>query len=65
MVEIRKNKREENLLKKRQVLPSSQPLSTGAPIPTSTVEKKVSSHFPIRFWIHFTIFVTVTSDAYD
>ncbi|CAH1451850.1 unnamed protein product [Lactuca virosa] len=43
MVEIRKNKREENLLKKRQVLPSSQPLSTGAPVPTSTVEKKLES----------------------
>lgn len=46
MVEIRKNKREENLLKKRQVQPSSQPLSTGAPIQTATIEKKVS--FPFR-----------------
>ncbi|KAI3792151.1 hypothetical protein L2E82_06021 [Cichorium intybus] len=43
MVEIRKNKREESLLKKRQVLSSSQPLSTGAPVPTSTVEKKLES----------------------
>lgn len=42
MVEIRKNKREENLLKKRQVVPSSQPLSAGgAPVPIATVEKKV------------------------
>ncbi|KAI3750679.1 hypothetical protein L2E82_21415 [Cichorium intybus] len=40
MVEIRKNKREESLLKKRQVPSSSQPLSTGAPVPTCTVEKK-------------------------
>ncbi|KAI3822363.1 hypothetical protein L1987_09952 [Smallanthus sonchifolius] len=43
MVEIRKNKREENLLKKRQVVPSAQPLSAGAPVPTSTVEKKLES----------------------
>ncbi|KAL8245032.1 hypothetical protein R6Q59_011290 [Mikania micrantha] len=43
MVEIRKNKREENLLKKRQVLPSSQPLITGAPVTSSTVEKKLES----------------------
>ncbi|XP_024985548.1 importin subunit alpha-2-like isoform X1 [Cynara cardunculus var. scolymus] len=43
MVEIRKNKREENLLKKRQVLPSSQLLSGGAPVPTSTIEKKLES----------------------
>ncbi|KAL4579286.1 hypothetical protein LXL04_015427 [Taraxacum kok-saghyz] len=43
MVEIRKNKREENLLKKRQVVPSSQPLSTGAPIQTATTEKKLES----------------------
>ncbi|XP_023765658.1 importin subunit alpha-1a [Lactuca sativa] len=43
MVEIRKNKREENLLKKRQVQPSSQPLSTGAPIQTATIEKKLES----------------------
>ncbi|MFS8004240.1 putative importin-alpha, importin-beta-binding domain-containing protein [Helianthus anomalus] len=42
MVEIRKNKREENLLKKRQVLPSAQPVSAGAPVTTSaTVEKKL------------------------
>ncbi|KAI7739892.1 hypothetical protein M8C21_026816, partial [Ambrosia artemisiifolia] len=39
MVEIRKNKREENLLKKRQLLTSSQPL----PVQTSTVEKKLES----------------------
>lgn len=44
MVEIRKNKREENLLKKRQVLSSSQPLS-GAPVIASTVEKKVDLLF--------------------
>ncbi|XP_023766803.1 importin subunit alpha-2 [Lactuca sativa] len=43
MVEIRKNKREENLLKKRQVLSSSQPLSSGVPVQTSTVEKKLES----------------------
>ncbi|KAJ0687595.1 putative importin-alpha, importin-beta-binding domain, armadillo-like helical [Helianthus annuus] len=40
MVEIRKNKREENLLKKRQLLSSSQPLGTGVPVQASTVEKK-------------------------
>lgn len=40
MVEIRKNKREENLLKKRQVLPSQQFPTT---IQTSTVEKKLES----------------------
>ncbi|KAL8226992.1 hypothetical protein R6Q57_016824 [Mikania cordata] len=43
MVEIRKNKREENLLKKRQVLPASQPLAAGAPVPTATIEKKLES----------------------
>ncbi|GJZ03523.1 importin subunit alpha-2-like protein [Tanacetum coccineum] len=44
MVEIRKNKREENLLKKRQVLPASVPSSTGGvPAVTSSVEKKVYS----------------------
>ncbi|KAJ9555177.1 hypothetical protein OSB04_009791 [Centaurea solstitialis] len=43
MVEIRKNKREENLLKKRQVLPAAQPLAGGAPVPTSTIEKKLES----------------------
>ncbi|KAK9068366.1 hypothetical protein SSX86_012483 [Deinandra increscens subsp. villosa] len=43
MVEIRKNKREENLLKKRQLLSSSQPLSTGVPVQSSTVEKKLES----------------------
>ncbi|KVH99803.1 Armadillo, partial [Cynara cardunculus var. scolymus] len=43
MVEIRKNKREENLLKKRQVLSSSQPLSGGAPVQTSTIDKKLES----------------------
>ncbi|KAI3747815.1 hypothetical protein L6452_10485 [Arctium lappa] len=41
MVEIRKNKREDNLLKKRQMLPLSQPLSGGAPFPSSTIEKKI------------------------
>ncbi|KAJ0613300.1 putative importin-alpha, importin-beta-binding domain-containing protein [Helianthus annuus] len=41
MVEIRKNKREENLLKKRQVLTSSQPLVNGASVQTATTEKKV------------------------
>ncbi|KAI7729638.1 hypothetical protein M8C21_005076, partial [Ambrosia artemisiifolia] len=43
MVEIRKNKREENLLKKRQVLPSPQPLSAGAPVTTSALDKKLES----------------------
>ncbi|KAD3337696.1 hypothetical protein E3N88_33216 [Mikania micrantha] len=43
MVEIRKNKREENLLKKRQLLSSSHPLSTGVPVQTSAVEKKLES----------------------
>ncbi|XP_071693359.1 importin subunit alpha-2-like [Rutidosis leptorrhynchoides] len=44
MVEIRKIKREENLLKKRQVVPSSQSLSTGsAPVQTSTIEKQLES----------------------
>ncbi|PWA39627.1 importin alpha isoform 1 [Artemisia annua] len=44
MVEIRKNKREENLLKKRQVLPASVPSSTGGVPPvTSSVEKKLES----------------------
>ncbi|CAI9291944.1 unnamed protein product [Lactuca saligna] len=43
MVEIRKNKREENLLKKRQVQPSAQPLAAGAPIQTATIEKKLES----------------------
>ncbi|XP_071708612.1 importin subunit alpha-2-like [Rutidosis leptorrhynchoides] len=43
MVEIRKNKREENLLKKRQVLPSSQPLSTDAPVTNATDEQKLGS----------------------
>ncbi|XP_076940032.1 importin subunit alpha-2-like [Bidens hawaiensis] len=42
MVEIRKNKREENLLKKRQLLSSSQPL-TGAAVQPSSVEKKLES----------------------
>ncbi|KAJ0503604.1 putative importin-alpha, importin-beta-binding domain-containing protein [Helianthus annuus] len=32
MVEIRKNKREENLLKKRQLLSSSQSLAAGVPV---------------------------------
>ena len=43
MVEIRKNKREENLLKKRQVLTSSQPISSagGLPVLASAAEKKV------------------------
>ncbi|KAI3696640.1 hypothetical protein L6452_29080 [Arctium lappa] len=41
MVEIRKNKREENLQKKRQVLSSSQPLSGGATVQSSTIEKKL------------------------
>ncbi|KAJ0625020.1 putative importin-alpha, importin-beta-binding domain, armadillo-like helical [Helianthus annuus] len=43
MVEIRKNKREENLLKKRQVLTSSQPLVNGASVQTATTEKKLES----------------------
>ncbi|KAI3826039.1 hypothetical protein L1987_00081 [Smallanthus sonchifolius] len=43
MVEIRKNKREENLLKKRQLLTSSQPLINGASVQSSTVEKKLES----------------------
>ncbi|XP_076950152.1 importin subunit alpha-1-like [Bidens hawaiensis] len=42
MVEIRKNKREENLLKKRQLLSSSQPL-TGAAVQPFSVEKKLES----------------------
>ncbi|XP_076960041.1 importin subunit alpha-2-like [Bidens hawaiensis] len=42
MVEIRKSKREENLLKKRQVVPAAQPLASGVPIQTST-EKKLES----------------------
>ncbi|GJS24514.1 importin subunit alpha-2-like protein [Tanacetum coccineum] len=42
MVEIRKNKREENLLKKRQVLSNSQAVNGGGmPAQPSTVEKKV------------------------
>ena len=42
MVEIRKNKREENLLKKRQVLSSSQGVNGGGVLAQpSTVEKKV------------------------
>uniref|UniRef100_A0A251TE75 Importin subunit alpha n=1 Tax=Helianthus annuus TaxID=4232 RepID=A0A251TE75_HELAN len=43
MVEIRKNKREENLLKKRQLLSSSQSLAAGVPVQASTVEKKLES----------------------
>ncbi|PWA99017.1 Armadillo [Artemisia annua] len=45
MVEIRKNKREENLLKKRQVLTSSQPISStgGLPVLASAAEKKLES----------------------
>lgn len=56
MVEIRKNKREENLLKKRREgLQLSQPFP--APVPANNIEKKVFFFFSFIFFVIFVIIV--------